>query len=108
MAREAAITDLRGGGSEMKAFILICGFATLLTGLIAAWFWFKSSLVTIRPLSFQLTGPGRDQFNFEAWRKAVNRAFEQAGKLNTKAAAWTAGSVILGAITTFLGALQTP
>ncbi len=47
----------------------------------------------------------RDEHNFESWRLAVNRAFDLAGRLKMKAAAWTGVSVVLGAITTVLGAL---
>ena len=73
------------------------------TGLRAAWLWYRASKVEPDPnwpkepvadLPLETADPTLSQMS---WTSAVLTAMQLSASLNTKAAFWTAISVILGA-----------
>ena len=67
------------------------------TGLRAAWLWYRASKVQPDPNWPKEPDPTLSQMN---WTSAVLTAMQVSASLNTKAAFWTAISVILGAAAT--------
>jgi hypothetical protein len=77
------------------------GGLALVSGLIAAWLWFKSSVVKIRPKVNGSFGGG--MASPEApWVQGAMDAFEQSSALNRWAAVWTALSVACSGVATCL------
>ncbi len=68
--------------------------ATCCTGLLAAYFWYKASVVPINP------GEGINSGDFQmqemAWMVATMEAVIKSAELNKIAARWTAIAVMLG------------
>jgi len=50
-----------------------------------------------------LSEPGDAEMSHMAWLYAVLEASQKSADLNKRAALWTAGAVVLGAITSILG-----
>jgi hypothetical protein len=81
----------------------------LLAGLIAAWYWYRSSQVDIDPGWYPAnpTGPSEpvdpEQRQMD-WTAAKLKAFKEVAAWNKKAALWTAGSVGLSAASAIVGA----
>ena len=74
----------------------LSGFA-LLTGLWAAWLWFKASKIDLRPMmqvGDDLAEIGVD-LHPNAWIEAMKDTVQQSSDLNRRAALWTAVSVAL-------------
>ena len=84
----------------MKAIVLFFAIAALVTGLIAARYWYQSSKVKIKHTE-------ADAKTFEmatfGWTVGAQEYIEKAAALNAKAAGWTAVSVSLSAVSTILG-----
>jgi hypothetical protein len=92
----------------MKATSIILAAISFVTGLIAAWYWFKSSRVKIQKVEFITSLPSRlPTFKFEtqydlaeflifvyktgfAPITVIDKAFSESSPLNTKASCWTA------------------
>lgn len=76
----------------------------LVTGLIAAWYWYQSSKVPIKS-----TQPDARSFDMAAFGMAAGtlEALQKVAVLNKRAALWTAFSVVLGAASAIAGAWQT-
>jgi hypothetical protein len=77
--------------------------AGLLSGLRAAQLWYKASNVDSEPYGanwLQSMEP-----NAVGALAGLQLALQEAGKLNAKAAAWTAASVIASGTSALLGAL---
>jgi len=96
----------------MKALsIALAGLAGI-SGLIAAWRWYRSSQIPIDP-GWQLPGTGGlieptdEASQAIGWAMATINAFNEASGLNRKAALWTAASVLLSAASAIAGAIST-
>lgn len=92
----------------MKVVSIVLALLALAAGLLAAWYWRKSSKVLFVPAYPTETGLASPSFNqAEAWIPAVINTFQKAGRLNMIAAQWTAAAVALGAAASVVGALAT-
>jgi hypothetical protein len=80
--------------------------AALAAGLVAARYWYQSSVVKIDP-AWQMEIRGPVDKNIMGWVSGVMIAFTTASRLNRKAALWTAASVVLGAVSAVIGAWPT-
>ena len=87
----------------MKVIGLVLAFITLITGLVAAYFWSSASMVPIVP-TWKIE-PGESDASMQGWQAGTMMAFSKSGELNKLAARWTAASVACGAISTFILAL---
>ncbi len=73
------------------------------TGLRAAWLWYRASKVQPdpnwpkEPVAGLPLEPAEPTFTQLGWTSAILTAMQVSASLNTKAAFWTAISVILGA-----------
>lgn len=86
----------------MKIASFALAVSALLTGLLAAWKWYKASKVEIIPLWQQLgviEPPGGDP---SGWIFGVMQAGRESAALNQTAALWTAASVTLSGLAAFL------
>jgi hypothetical protein len=109
----------------MRGASIISAAVALVTGLIAAWYWFRSSGLEIDPmwpktkvdtsglkrgtwawrirlLSTEVVLPENWQLDFSA---ATKLAFLESGRLNSIAALWTAISVVSSAVSSIVGAI---
>ena len=84
----------------MKMIGLVFAFITLITGLIAAYFWSRASMVPIVP-TWKIE-PGESDASMQGWQAGTMMAFGKSGELNKEAARWTAVAVILQTIGTFI------
>ena len=84
-------------------FDVVLAVAAFGTGLRAAWLWYRASKVEPDPnwpkepvadLPLEPADPTLSQMS---WTSAILTAMQVSASLNTKAAFWTAISVILGA-----------
>jgi hypothetical protein len=108
----------------MKILTIVLATGALVTGLWAAYKWFKASTVRIDPgYTYQGMKPGatfqRFGIDLPRFRKSGDLSFRQLNmnaatldtvalsmKLNKAAAIWTSASVALSAVATFLGACE--
>ncbi|MGC1560258.1 MAG: hypothetical protein WA820_10475 [Bradyrhizobium sp.] len=93
----------------MKAISILLAFAALITGLVGAFYWFKSSIVPIdrwgreeHPGPFL---PHEHQAANTLWLAGMFEAAQKTTRLNKKAALWTAVAVILGAASSVFSSL---
>ena len=77
----------------------LMGFAT---GSRAAFLWWKSSRIPDDPE----IAPDDPVYGTMAQAEATKVAFKKAGKLNAKAAAWTAASVLANTLAAVAGAIS--
>ena len=72
-------------------------FLTVLSGLAAAYFWYKASKVVATPIHAKPGGSGFEPVigSESQWIVALLEAAEESGRLNTVAARLTAMSVFL-------------
>jgi hypothetical protein len=84
---------------RLAAFILAA--LSLITGLVAAWYWYKSSLVRVEPRIDHRTG-GAMPGPVRRWLGGTIASVENSAALNKKASLWTAATVILGTLGNFL------
>jgi hypothetical protein len=68
--------------------------SALLTGLLAAWYWYKSSAVKVAPKADGRFGGGMATAP-APWLAGAMDAFTEAARLNKNASLWTAASVVL-------------
>src|SRR5262249_52732945 len=101
-ARYIAGGDRRGAKKfKMKAIIVVTASdAALVTGLIAAWYWHRSTKVPLKT-----TQPDAKSFEMAGFGLAAGayQAYQAVAALNKKAALWTAASVVLSAISALIG-----
>lgn len=90
----------------MKWISVSLAFAGAVTGLFAAWYWYRSSKVPIQP-SWPIE-PGDAQLSQTGWVAGTMNAFTKAAKLNANAACLTAVSVVLFAASTLVGSWADP
>lgn len=94
----------------MKSASVILAFMALVTGLRAAWIWYKSSQIVIdtewTPAGLGRTpepvDPELHQLDINA---ATDKAFSAVGRFNKSASLWTAASVALAAISSVCSSL---
>lgn len=70
--------------------------ATLTSGIIAAWLWWKASRVTVIPLWAKHGGIEPVGGSDSQWVSGILEVLEESSRLNKKAAIWTAVSVATG------------
>jgi len=75
------------------------GFA-FATGLLAAWYWFRSTWVSIDPSTY--SKDGQAVFQIMKWIDSVMKSHSTAARLNAWAAFWTAISVLANAVSSLL------
>ena len=84
----------------MKMIGLVFAFFGFVTGGIAAYRWLRASEVPLLP-TWKIE-PGESDASQQGWQAGTIIAFSKSGELNKKAAAWTAVSVGLQAVGTFI------
>jgi hypothetical protein len=90
----------------MKSLILGLSAGSLVSGSIAAVYWFVASAGLFKPEISKLTVDSPEiDFNW-AFLRAIMIAVTKANKLNRWAAIWTGISIVLSAMSTFLSALN--
>jgi hypothetical protein len=97
----------------MHCFSIAVGVIALVTGLIAAYWWYQSAQIVPVP-SWAVSGggetgvfggvePGDSQLSDSGWIASLLVAAQKSADLNKRAALWTASSVLAGAIANFAG-----
>lgn len=97
----------------MHCFSIAVGVIALVTGLIAAYWWYQSAQIVPVP-SWAVSGPGEagvfsgvepgdSQLSDSGWIAGLLAAAQKSADLNKRAALWTAFSVLAGAIANFAG-----
>lgn len=91
----------------INSIAAIAAIAALVSGLIAAGYWWQSSKVSFDPWR-----GGSEPLDHQLWTLSVtvefNRIMNEAGRLNAIAARWTAATSLLAAIATLLPILAAP
>jgi hypothetical protein len=82
---------------------LLLSFISGATGLVAAWYWFRSALVSIDPSTTE--HEGTVTWHVQKWVNSVMASSKSVAQLNQRAAIWTAVSVGAAAIASVWGAL---
>lgn len=88
----------------MKNLVLVLAFASLLSGLASAYYWWASSKV--EPYLDSEIEPPLFEMKQLAWTAAFIRASQCSGKLNKIAAQLTAISVLFGSASNFIAAFS--
>ncbi len=83
---------------------LFLAVAALISGLIAAYYWFRSAEVRLKKLG-NFAEPVNEAVldSFTQWIFEIADNIKDAAALNKRAAIWTAVSVVLGAIASVIG-----
>lgn len=82
----------------MKIGSFALALAALITGLLAAWKWYKASGVEIIPVWQQMGVIERPGGDPEGWVVGIMQAAQESSSLNQTAALWTAVSVALSGL----------
>jgi hypothetical protein len=89
---------------KAASFVLaIFGFAA---GMVAAWYWLRSTRVQATPPWAQFGGIERPGGDPEGWIVGLLQAAKESAALNKVAAIWTAASVIFNSLAALAGAWQ--
>ena len=77
----------------------------LISGLLAAWFWERTTRVPVDPLHGDPNAimPVLPVLEQQAWWAAQFRADHEIGRLSTLAARWTAAAVVLSGVSSLIG-----
>lgn len=87
----------------MKNLMLSLMMISGITGLIGAYFWFRSAMVPIKaPGSFE---PVDEAHKANFWNAGLMNAFQKSAALNKTAAALTGFSVLFASIAGIIGTL---
>ncbi|WP_158816551.1 hypothetical protein [Methylocapsa sp. S129] len=86
----------------MKCASIILALLGLGAGIRASLIWWNASKVENSPEII----PDDPVAGTMVWAESTKKAFEDAGKLNAQAAAWTAASVALNALGAIAGAFS--
>lgn len=81
---------------------------TLVSSLISAWYWWKSSQVDISPRWGGGVESGDSEQSLQAWVGALLEASAELARLNKRAALWSAASVLLVALSGIMGSSVSP
>lgn len=84
---------------------LVCAAAAFITGMLAAWYWYRSSVIETEPLYLRLGQIEPVGGSTNQWMLAILEAGQKSAALNKVAARLTAASVLLSAISTVLAAI---
>jgi hypothetical protein len=87
----------------MKAITLLLAFGALAAGLVAAWYWYRSTLV---PLEQTIKEAKSVEFATLGLVRGAMDAYQKVAALNSKAALWTALTAVLSAASAVFGACQ--
>ena len=80
---------------------MLLAIVGLICGLIAAYYWYRSSKVDIdTPLGIESVEQLTSQMG---WIAKTRLDLHEAGRLNKIAALWTAASVVCGGLSSILG-----
>lgn len=88
----------------MKELNMALVVGTLISGLWAAWCWYKASNISVDP-GWE-TEPGDPLASQMDWTSGIIEAVLLSARLNKVAALWTAITVMLGAICSIMGNLR--
>lgn len=88
-----------------KSIAIALAIGGLIFGLLAAWFWERTTRVRFDPLGSDpyATVLPADVPPNELWWTAQFRAEQEIARLNTLAARWTAAAVVLGTSSSVVG-----
>lgn len=93
----------------MKLAGITLAFGALVTGLVAAWYWYQSSRIQVEPIwpegGLGPVEPGERMDAEAGWIGGTLAANSKSAELNAKAAIWTACSVLLAGLSSILSAL---
>lgn len=79
--------------------------ASLICGLISAWYWYKASSGYFEPQLDKIAIDAPESDFSWALIRAIMKRTAIAGRANRKAALWKAATVVLGAMSGFLAML---
>jgi hypothetical protein len=87
--------------------LLSIGLANLglLIGIMAAWYWWRASRVTIIPV-WSDKEPIDQTLALAGWIAGINQAVELSGKLNTVAAVLSGAAVVVSTLGGWIGTLS--
>ena len=88
-----------------KCVAIALALGGLTCGLLAAWFWERTTQVPVDPLNGDPSAimPVLPVLEQQAWWAAQFRADQEMGRLNTLAARWTAAAVVLSGVSSLIG-----
>jgi hypothetical protein len=93
----------------VKVISILFAIAALITGLVGACYWYKSSIVPIdrwgrneHPSSFR---PHEHQAANTLWLGGMFEAAQKTARLNRVAALWTAFAVVLSGVSSLFSSL---
>ncbi len=91
--------------SLTKSIAIALAIGGLISGLLAAWFWERTTRVPVDPLNGDPNAimPVLPVLAQQAWWAAQFRADQEMGRLNTLAARWTAAAVVLSGVSSLMG-----
>ena len=78
----------------IKFMSFIISFFSFVSGLVSAYYWCRASMVKISP-AWDLEIHGDSEKNVMSWLTGNMAAFSKSGRLNKRAAIWTAVTVVL-------------
>lgn len=88
-----------------KSLAIALAIGALTSGLLAAWFWERTTRVSVDPLDGDPHAimPVLPELTNLWWWAAQFRADQEMGRLNTLAARWTALAVVLSGLSSLIG-----
>ena len=84
---------------------LVAALLSVISGRVGAYYWYLASRVEISP-AWRLDIRGDSEKNVMGWVAGNMIAFTKSGKLNKRAAGWTALAVASSAISIFVSAVK--
>lgn len=92
----------------MKVASIALAVLAFITGLRAAYLWYRASRVHVMPMwdnngRIEPVDPVRSAAE---WNIATQQTISKSGELNQRGAIWTAAAVALSTASTLLGSLQ--
>lgn len=93
---------------DMKIVEITLAILALVTGLVAAWYWYRASKITADPGwgPNGLAEPGVQSAARDAWIAAMLQSVSESARLNRIAALWTAVTVALAGISSVAAVFQ--
>jgi hypothetical protein len=90
----------------MKYVSVAFALGAFVTGLIAAYHWYKASEVPIDPgWTLEDPEPVDEELKQMGWTAAIINAAQKSAILNKIAALWTAVAVVLGSVSSLAGSV---
>jgi hypothetical protein len=86
----------------MRYVSLGLAIGAMISGLVAAWYWYRGSIVKVTPKTDGRFGGGIASSG-GPWTAGIFDAIADAGRLNKIAARWTALSVALSGLASVAG-----